>query len=122
MRAAAELRAAFARITGSGGRTIDAQIIQWASADALVEEIGRRKLAIVYLTPGLSSELGAVVGALTHRRVLTIAAVDSYVVGGAILGYELSSGHPRMILNLRQARNQDVVLRAALMKLVRIIE
>ncbi len=122
MRAGVELRAAFARVSGSGRRAFDVQIIQWASASALADEIARRKLAIVYLTPGLSSNLSAVVSALAHRRVLTIAAVDAYVAGGAILGFELSSGHPRMILNLRQAKNQEVVLRAALMKLVRIIE
>jgi hypothetical protein len=122
MRAGVELRAAFARAGGSGRRTFDAQIIQWASASALVDEIARRKLGIIYLTPGLSADLATIVGALARRRVLTIAAVDTYVAGGAILGYELSSGHPRMILNLRQAKSQEVVLRAALMKLVRIIE
>jgi hypothetical protein len=122
MRAGVELRAAFARVSGSGRRTFDVQIIQWNSASALADEITRRKLAIVYLTPGLLSNLSAVVSAVARRRVLTIAAVDAYVAGGAILGYELSSGHPRMILNLRQAKTQEVVLRAALMKLVRIIE
>ncbi len=122
MRAGAELRAAFARVSASGRRTFDAEIIPWASASSLVDELARRKIAILFLTPGLSSELDAIVGALAHRQVLTIAAVDAYVARGAILGYELSSGHPRMILNLRQARSQDVVLRAALMKLVRIVE
>lgn len=122
MRAGVELRAAFARVGGSGRRGFDAQVIQWAGASALVDEIARRKLGIIYLTPGLSSELATIVTGLAHQRVLTIAAVDTYVAGGAILGYELSSGHPRMILNLRQAKRQEVVLRAALMKLARIIE
>jgi hypothetical protein len=122
MRAAVELRAAFARVSASGRRTFDAQIIEWASARALADEIARRKVSVLYLMPGLSEELSAVVNALAGRRVLTIAAVDTYVAGGAILGYELASGHPRMILNLRQAKSQEIVLRAALMKLVRIIE
>lgn len=122
MRAAVELRAAFARVSASGRRAFDAQIIQWSNGRVLVDELARRKLAVLYLTPGLSADLGAVVSALAGRRVLTIAAVDTYVAGGAILGYELSSGHPRMILNLRQAKAQEVVLRAALMKLVRIVE
>ena len=122
MRAGAELRAAFGRVIGAGRRDFDAQIIPWASANSLIDEMARRKVAILYVTPGLSSELEAIVGALAHRPILTIAAVDTYVARGAILGYELSSGHPRMILNLRQAKSQDVVLRAALMKLVRIVE
>lgn len=122
IRAGAELRAAFGRVSASGRRTFDAEIIPWASASSLAGELGRRKVAILFLTPGLSSELDAIVGALGHRQILTIAAVDAYVGRGAILGYELSSGHPRMILNLRQARSQDVVLRAAVMKLVRIVE
>jgi uncharacterized membrane protein len=122
MRAGIELRAAFARVGSSSRRTFDVQIIQWAGAGALVEELAHRKLAIIYLTPGLSADLAAVIGAVAHRRVLTIAAVDTYVAEGAILGYELSSGHPRMILNLRQAKSQEVLLRAALMKLARIVE
>jgi hypothetical protein len=122
IRAGGELRAAFARVSASGRRSFDAEIIPWAGAGSLADELGRRKLAMLFLTPGLSSNLDTIVGVLAHRRVLTIAAVDAYVARGVILGYELSSGHPRMILNLRQAKSQDVVLRAALMKLARIVE
>ena len=42
--------------------------------------------------------------------------------GGVVLGFELVSGHPKMILNLRQAKKQEVVLRAAIIKLMRIVE
>lgn len=121
MRAAVELRAAFARVSASGRRTFDAQIIEWSSGPALTDEIARRKVTVLYLTPGLATDLAAVVSALAGRRVLTISAVDTYVAGGAILGYELSSGHPHMILNLHQAKRQEIVLRAALVKLVRLV-
>lgn len=51
-----------------------------------------------------------------------MAAVDSYVAGGAILGFELVSGRPRMVLNLGQAKKQGVAFRAQVMKLMRIVE
>jgi hypothetical protein len=43
-------------------------------------------------------------------------------MGGVVLGFELISGHPKMILNLRQAKKQEVVFRAAIIKLMRIVE
>jgi hypothetical protein len=77
---------------------------------------------VVYFSPGLDSEVPAIARALQGRRFITIAAVDSYVHDGALLGFELVSGHPKMVFNIAQARKQDVVFRSAVMKLMRLIE
>ena len=76
----------------------------------------------MYFTPGLDAEIGPSAAALVGQRVMTIGAVDSFVSSGIVLGFELVSGHPKMVFNLRQAKKQDVVLRAAVMKLMRIVE
>ena len=41
---------------------------------------------------------------------------------GVVLGFELVSGHPKMIFNLAQSIRQGVVLRAAIIKLMRIVK
>ena len=122
MRAGAELKAAFDRVTRVGGRPLEPSVIEWSSARALSEQSRSRGLTLLYFTPGLDAEIGPSAAALVGQRILTIGAVDSFVASGVVLGFELVSGHPKMVMNLRQAKKQDVVLRAAVIKLMRIIE
>jgi hypothetical protein len=122
MRAGAELKAAFDRIVMSGGHPHEQSIVEWSNAAALAEQARTRRLNVLYFTPGLDAEIGPSAAALAGQQVLTIGAVDSFVAAGAVLGFELVSGHPKMVFNLGQARQQKVVLRAAVMKLMRIIE
>lgn len=122
MRAGAELKAAFDRVVTAGGRPHEQSILEWTSAKALAEQAKNRGLVVLYFTPGLDAEIGPSAAALVGHRVMTIGAVDSFVAGGVVLGFELVSGHPKMVFNLRQAKKQEVVLRAAVMKLMRIVE
>ena len=122
MRAGAELKAAFDRTGPMAGKPHEQSIVEWSSAKELGEQSRSRKLTVLYFTPGLDAEIGPSALVLAGQPIVTIGAVDSFVADGAVLGFELISGHPRMIFNLRQARKQEVVLRAAVMKLMRIVE
>jgi hypothetical protein len=117
-----ELKAAFERMPTIAGLAHEEVVIPWTTAAAFVQEARRRQLFAVYLTPGLRPEVPSIARALEGTPVISVAAVDSYVSGGAILGFELVSGRPRMVLNLPQARKQGVTFRAQVMKLMRIVE
>ena len=117
---AAELKSAFGRIAKIAGLPHEEVSIAWSSATALASEAKRRQLFAVYVAPGLSSEVPAIASALGGTPILTIGAIDSYVPIGAILGFELASGRPKMVLNLDQAKKQGVSFRASVMKLMRI--
>jgi hypothetical protein len=117
-----ELKATFARMASIAGLPHEEAIVNWSNAAAFAEEVRRRQLFAVYLTPGMRGEIGAIARVLEGAPVISVAAVDSYVAGGAILGFELVSGRPRMVLNLAQARKQGVAFRAQVMKLMRIVE
>jgi hypothetical protein len=117
-----ELKATFARMATIAGLPHEEAIITWSTPAAFAEEARRRQLFAVYLTPGMRGEIAAVARVLEGAPIISVAAVDSYVAGGAILGFELVSGRPRMVLNLAQARKQGVAFRAQVMKLMRIIE
>jgi len=121
-RAGAELKAAFDRVVMSGGRAHEQSIIEWSSATALAEQARTRSLNVLYFTPGLDAEIAPSAAALVGQQTITIAAVDSFVPSGIVLGFELVSGHPKMVFNLRQAKKQELVLRASVMKLMRIVE
>src|SRR5688572_24560430 len=117
-----ELKAAFGRMPTIAGLAHEEVVISWTNAAAFAEEARRRQLFAVYLTPGLRGEVGAIARALEGAPIISVAALDSYVRGGAILGFELVSGRPRMVLNLAQTKRQGIAFRAQVMKLMRIVE
>jgi hypothetical protein len=119
---ASELKATFGRMGTIAGLAHEEAVITWSNPGAFAEEVRRRQLFAVYLTPGLRGEIPAIAHALEGVQIISVAAVDGYVNGGAILGFELVSGRPRMVLNLPQARKQGVAFRAQVMKLMRIVE
>jgi hypothetical protein len=118
----AELKAALDRVDTIAGLPHEQILLEWIGPSQLVDEIARSKLAIVYVAPGLDSEIPVIAQAVQGIQLVTVAAVDSYVRGGLILGFELVSGRPKMVFNLTQARQQSVVFGSAVMKLMRIVE
>jgi hypothetical protein len=117
-----ELKATFGRMGTIAGLAHEEVVITWSTPAAFADEVRRRQLFAVYLTPGLRGEISAIARALEGLSIISVAAIDTYVAGGAILGFELVSGRPRMVLNLPQARKQGVAFRAQVMKLMRIVE
>jgi hypothetical protein len=122
LRFATELKAAFDRIDAIASRSHDQAILEWTGPASLADEITRRGLYLLYVTPGLDAEVPEIARTLESISLITVAATDSYVPSGAILGFELVSGHPRMVFNLTQAKKQSVFFRAAVMKLMRIVQ
>ena len=122
MRAGAELKAAFDRVGRMAGKPHEQSIVEWSGSKRLAEQARSENLTVLYFTPGLDDQIGPSAEALVGQPIVTIGAVDSFVASGAVLGFELLSGHPKMIFNLRQAKKQEVVLRAAVIKLMRIVE
>jgi hypothetical protein len=120
--AGAALRGALDKAPPVGGVVHEQSMMQWVDASSLVEESTRRKLLVLYLMPGLDDDVATIARALQGIQLITVAATDSYVPNGAILGFELVSGHPKMVFNMTQARQQNVVFRSAVMKLMRIVQ
>jgi hypothetical protein len=122
MRFGAELKAALDRVDTIAGLPHEQSTIEWASVMSFVEEAQKRKLSVAYLAPGLDGEVPAIARALSGMPLITVAATDSYVQSGAIVGFELVSGHPKLVFNRGQARQQNVAFGSAVMKLMRIVE
>ena len=117
-----ELKAALDKVGTVAGRPHDQVLVTWAGPSDLVEQSAKRRLLVLYLAPGLDAEVREIAHALEGVQLITMAASDSYVPNGCILGFALVSGHPKMVFNLGQAKKQDVTFRAAVMRLMRIVE
>ncbi len=122
MRFATQLKTALDRVDTVAGRPHEQSLMAWNGATSLDDEVTRQGLFLLYLAPGLDLAMPDIARALEGRQVMTVASDDSYVPSGAILGFALVSGHPKMVFNIGQARKQDVAFRSAVMRLMRVIE
>ena len=121
-RAAAEMRSALASVPSVGGLSHDEEIANYVDAPTLGETCRTRQVAIVYLTPGFSGEVPAIRDAVGSLKLLTVGSLADYVPAGIVLGFDLVSGRPKLVVNLSQARRQHIDFRAEVLKLMRVYE
>ena len=119
---ATDMRNALGSVPTVGGLSHEEEIIAYVDAPALAETCRTRQAAIVYLTPGFSGEIPAIRDALGSLKLLTVGSLADYVPAGIVLGFDLVSGRPKLVVNLRQARRQNVDFRAEVLKLMRVYE
>jgi hypothetical protein len=105
---AEEMRSALGRIDRFAGLPHQETIVPYPGAQALARRCRADKIAVVYLTPGFDDELEALRVALADDNVLSLGAVSDYVPTGIVLGFELASGKPKILINLEQAKRQGV--------------
>jgi hypothetical protein len=117
---AEEMQSALSRLERFGGLPHQEVIVAYESAEALAKRCRAEHVAVVYLTPGFASEIPAVRAALTGVPVLSAGAVPADVPDGIVLGFELESGRPKIVINLEQARKQGVDFPAELLRMMKV--
>jgi hypothetical protein len=122
-RAAAEVTGALAGKATIAGLPHEESAVSYGDAAALARACRSGRTAIVDLTPGFSdAEIGDVARALEGVDVLSVSAVPGYVPRGIVLGFDLVSGKPKLLVHLTQARKQRVALSADVLKLMKVYE
>jgi hypothetical protein len=121
-RFAKHMESALGGVDKIGGLPHDEATAPYAGARALAETCKAKRIAIVYLAPGLGEEVAAIRAALEGVNVLSVAAVAGDVPKGIVLGFDLVSGKPKIVVHLAQAKRQDVQFKAELLKLAKVIE
>ncbi|MGD0838913.1 MAG: YfiR family protein [Polyangia bacterium] len=120
--AAAQVTAALARIGQIAGQAHEETVIQFESGGALLRQCRERAISVVFVMPGLQAALGDIRHSLDGVNVLSVATVGSYVQQGVVLGFDVVSGKPKLLVNLAQARAQKVNFKAELLKMVKVVE
>jgi len=119
-RAAAQVAATLRDVPTIAGMPHVEESLVFTSGPALAAECRARRASVVYLMPGLGSEVGAVGAALAGADVLSATASSG--VRGSVLGFDLVSGRPVLVVDLGQARRQNVALKPEVLKLARVVE
>jgi len=118
--AAQELKSALSLVPSVGDRPHEEQVVTYTSSAALAELVRARKACIVYFGPGFGKELTAIRSSLTDTSLLTVGATPEYVESGIVLGFDLVSGRPKLLVNLSQARKQHVDFPASVLRLMKV--
>jgi hypothetical protein len=105
-----------------GGLPHDESTAPFAGAKALAETCKAKRISIVYLAPGLGDEVASIRAALEGVNVLSVTADPAEVPKGIVLGFDLVSGKPKILVHLAQSKRQEVSFKAELLKLAKVFE
>ena len=105
-----------------GGLPHDETTAPFTGAQALADACKTKRIAIVYLAPGLGDEVPGIRAALEGVNVLSVTADPGGVAKGIVLGFDLVSGKPKILVHLGQSKRQEVAFKAELLKLARVFE
>lgn len=120
MSAALEMKAAFARLPTVGNLPHEELVVTQSSPSALAEVVRSKRAAIVYFGPGFDKQIPAIRDALSSLDVLSVGAIPGYVPAGIVLGFDLVSGRPKLLIQVVQARKQKVVFPASVLSLMKV--
>jgi hypothetical protein len=122
MSAALEVKAAFARLPTVGNLPHEEVIVTYSNAAALAQSVRSKRAALVYLGPGFDKQISAIRDALSSLDVLSVAAIPGYVPAGIVLGFDLVSGRPKLLIQVVQARKQNVAFPASVLSLMKVYQ
>lgn len=122
LRFGAQIRAELSKQGKIGGVEHMEEVVHYSSPADLAKLCRERLPALVYLAPGLSQYAERIADALTGLDVLSVSAVPDDVSRRIVLGFELVSGKPKLLVHLGQARRQNVAFRPELLRLARVIQ
>jgi hypothetical protein len=117
-----EMRRALSGLESVGGRPHDERVVVFSTVSALFETVRVEKAGIVYFGPGFGDQVESISASFVGQNVLTVSAFAGDVPRGIVLGFELVSSKPKLLVHLGQARKQGVDFRAEVLKLVRVYE
>jgi hypothetical protein len=117
----AQIRAELGKQPLMGGVEHMEDIIRSASSAEIARACRERRPAILYLGPGLTEVVPALADALAGLDVLSVAALPNDVARGIVMGFEVVSGKPKLLVHLPRARQQNVAFKPELLRLARVI-
>ncbi len=119
---AAQMDAALRKFDKIAGLPCEITTTAYPGAAQVAATCRQGHVSIVYATQGLDPNIPDLVTALVGVDVFSVAAVVRYVSQGVVLGFDLVSAKPTLVLNLPQAGRQNVSIEAGALNLMRVIQ
>jgi hypothetical protein len=119
-RVAQQMKSAFASQPTLGGAKHTEELFAYTTPAELVATARAKRAALVVLAPGVNSDGQAIAKAFEGYDGLTASTSGEGVEKGIVLGFELVSGKPKMLVHLEQAKKQKTDFRAEVLKLMKV--
>ena len=113
---------ATAALADIGGLRPEVSVSELGDPAKLAARCTNEHLGLLYFGPGTELDMPAVAQALAGVDILSVGASGAHAERGAVVGFDVEEGRPRIVVNLRAARAQKVSLRPELLKLARVID
>ena len=113
---------AVAALADIGGLRPDVAVAELGEPAKLAARCPAERIAILYFGPGTEVDMAPIAQSLSGIDILTIGGSGLHAERGAVVGFDVEEGRPRIVVNLRSARAQKVSFRPELLKLARVIE
>ncbi|CAN5841694.1 hypothetical protein BH11MYX4_BH11MYX4_04860 [soil metagenome] len=120
--AARSFASAILELRQVAGLTATVEVAPLDDGAKLAAKCRADKVALVYLSMGLEQETPQIARALVGADVLTIGPSAQYAMSGAVVAFDIEEARPKLIINMKSARAQNVAFKAELIKLARIVE
>lgn len=121
-RMTAQLLAGLRQSRRLGGRPMDVAQVAYTNAAALRSEVRRVDADVLYLGARLDDEVPLIAEALSGTTLISVSAVAADADRGLVLGFELVSSRPRIVVNLKAARASRLRFNAQFLRLTRIVQ
>ena len=119
---AAQMEVALHKFDSIAGLPYEIRTMAYPGASQVAANIRDNHVSILYVTQGLDSKIPELAAALNGVSVFSAAAVVRYVPQGIVLGFDLVSARPTLVLNLPYANRQNVSIEAGVLHLMRVIQ
>jgi hypothetical protein len=119
---AAQMAAALHHFDKIAGLPYEISTMSFPGSAEVAAKCKAEHISIVYVAPALDAKIASLVGALDGVDVLSVASLARYVNQGVVLGFDLVSGKPTLVIHLTQARKQNVSIGAEVLHLMKVIE
>jgi hypothetical protein len=105
------------------GLPAESALHAFSDGAGLAERVRGGRASILYAAPGFGDrELLTIARSLSGLSVLSSAAVADFVRMAVAVGFDLVSGKPKLLVNVRRAREQGVDLSSQVLKLARVLD
>jgi hypothetical protein len=95
--------------------------LTYSGAASLASAVQREGIDVIYICPGLDSELGGILEVAKQSHVLSMGSREEYINKGASLGVFLISGKPTICVNLAAAKAEGAAFGSDLLRLAKVI-
>jgi hypothetical protein len=95
--------------------------LAYAGAAGLKSAVENQGIDVLYICPGLESEIGAIKEISHREHVLTIGAKEEFVKGGLSLGVFVVDAKNTITVNLAATKDEGAAFAAELLRIGRVI-